>query len=80
MADYTHDRSDSLSLEISRVVLLGLRSSVTSLVCSAEDSICRGDMSRGKIVLGGDQGHVGKREDVDLMNFLRFIRAICLDN
>ena len=59
MADDTHDRSDSLSLEISQVVLLSLRPFVTSLACNAEDWICRGNMSWGRIVLGGNQGRGG---------------------
>ena len=80
MAGYTHDRSDSLSLETSRVVLLGLRPSVTPLACNAEDSICRGNMSRGKIVLGGDQGRGGQERGRRSHEFLRFIRAICLYN
>ena len=41
----TDDSRDSLGLEISQVVLLSLRSSITSLACNAEDSVCRGTMS-----------------------------------
>ena len=41
---------------VSQIVLLSLRHSITPLVCTAGDSVCRGNMSTGAIV-GGERGH-----------------------